>query len=84
MGVFEVSIDTLRWATETFPDELAFGDWSVGRYVWQLSDVYRFGEPIHAKGAQGLWEWEDPWEKARAAVHKAEDQMVLDWMKGTR
>lgn len=84
VGVFQVSISALRWVNATFPDEPAFGDWSIGRYVWQLADVYRFEEPIPAKGAQGLWAWESPWEKAVAAVHKAEDQMVLDWMEGRR
>lgn len=39
--------------------ELACGDWSPGRFVWELRDVQRLAEPIPTKGAQGLWEWDD-------------------------
>jgi hypothetical protein len=37
--------------------ERAFGDFSVGRYGWFLDNVKLLPEPIPAKGAQGLWEW---------------------------
>lgn len=43
------------WATKR---ELQFGDYSPGRYAWILTDVKRPPEPIPAKGALGLWEWE--------------------------
>ena len=33
---------------------------SVQRYGIILSDVFRFEEPIPAKGAQGIWEWTPP------------------------
>ncbi len=44
--------------------EIAFGDYTIGRYAWILGDVRRFREPIPAKGALGLWEWMPPknWE----------------------
>lgn len=39
---------------------LAFGDYSVGRYIWGLADIHALPEPIPAKGKQGLWNWEPP------------------------
>jgi hypothetical protein len=38
--------------------ENAFGDYSPGRYAWLLANVRALPEPIPAKGALGLWEWE--------------------------
>ena len=38
-------------------NELAFGDYSPGRYAWLLEDI-KIIEPLAAKGALGLWEWE--------------------------
>jgi activating signal cointegrator 1 len=38
--------------------ELMFGDYSIGRYMWFLNNVVMFTEPIPAKGALGLWNWE--------------------------
>ncbi len=40
--------------------EMAFGDYSPGRYAWFLEAVERLDEPIPAKGALGLWEWPEP------------------------
>jgi hypothetical protein len=37
--------------------ERAFGDYSVGRYMWLLENVVALPAPIPAKGALGLWEW---------------------------
>lgn len=42
------------------PQEEAFGDYGEGRWGWLLRDIRRLPEPIPAKGAQGLWEWEPP------------------------
>ena len=33
-----------------------FGDYSPGRWCWELADVETFA-PIAAKGAQGWWRW---------------------------
>lgn len=43
---------------ESLPDEpeLSFGDYSVGRYAWELINIRALPEPIPAKGALGLWE----------------------------
>ena len=38
--------------------ELSFGDYSIGRYMWFLEDIKAFSEPVQAKGALGLWNWE--------------------------
>lgn len=37
--------------------ELSFGNYTPGRYAWILSDVKPLPEPVPAKGAQRLWEW---------------------------
>lgn len=37
--------------------ERMLGDYSAGRYAWQLLDLKRFKEPIKAIGHQGFWEW---------------------------
>lgn len=40
-------------------DEVEFmlGDYSKGRFAWQLELVEVFDQPIPARGALGLWEW---------------------------
>lgn len=40
--------------------EYALGDYSPGRYGWQLQLLETFDEPIPATGSQGLWDWEPP------------------------
>ena len=40
--------------------EVAFGDYEPGRYAWRLELVESFPEPIPARGAQKIWDWEDP------------------------
>lgn len=47
--------------TAEYPDpEAAFGDYTPGRFAWILADVVKLPEPIPARGALGLWEWERP------------------------
>lgn len=36
--------------------EASFGDWTPGRYAWELSGV-KMIDPVPAKGQQGLWNW---------------------------
>jgi|GEM_PF-875062 ASCH domain. len=38
--------------------EWEFGDYSIGRYAYQMKDVKRLEKPLPAKGQQGLWNWE--------------------------
>ncbi len=40
--------------------ELAFGDYTAGRYAWRLEMVEVFDPPIPVRGAQGLWWWRRP------------------------
>lgn len=40
--------------------ERAVGDWSPGRYAWQLQLVEKFDPPIPAKGEQGIFRWDQP------------------------
>jgi activating signal cointegrator 1 len=40
--------------------ERLYGDYSWGRWAWKLRDVKMLKEPIPARGAQGLWNWEPP------------------------
>jgi hypothetical protein len=37
--------------------ETAFGDYSAGRYAWELKDPVQFLNPIPYKGALSLWEF---------------------------
>jgi hypothetical protein len=41
-------------------DEIAFGDYTLGRFMWMLKDIRKLDHPIPAKGKQGLWEWAPP------------------------
>lgn len=38
--------------------EYEFGDFTPGRFAWEMTDVKQLSEPIEAKGRQGLWNWE--------------------------
>jgi hypothetical protein len=39
--------------------EIAFGDYTPGRYAWLLAHVQMLPEPIQVRGALGLWEWSE-------------------------
>lgn len=39
--------------------ELVFGDWSIGRYAWEIKNIYLLPEPIPYKGQLGLWNVSD-------------------------
>lgn len=43
-----------QWALP-LSDERAFGDFSPGRYAWNLCDVRPLPEPLPCVGARGLW-----------------------------
>jgi hypothetical protein len=50
--------------------ELAFGNYSPGRYAWQLENIRRIA-PVPAVGARGLWRIdEDTWRQLEARVIK--------------
>lgn len=52
----------LRKAMFINPNETAFGDYSDGRFAWEVVDVELLPEPIKAAGRQRLWNWEMPGE----------------------
>jgi len=39
--------------------EIACGDYSARRFAWMLDNVVMLDEPIPAKGARQLWDWDD-------------------------
>lgn len=39
--------------------EMLFGDWTPGRYAWELANIQMLSKPIPVKGKQRLWNWED-------------------------
>ena len=41
-------------------DEIALGDYTIGRYAWVLEGVDKLPRPVPAKGRQGLWNWNPP------------------------
>lgn len=38
--------------------EVAFGDYTVGRYAWGLDSLQVLATPVTAKGKLSLWEWQ--------------------------
>jgi len=41
-------------------DETLLGDYTVGRYAWELANVKQLPQPVPCRGQQGLWNWEPP------------------------
>ena len=37
------------------PDEMEFGDYGPGRWIWQLEDIQRLPEPVACPGNRTLW-----------------------------
>lgn len=59
---YAVIHDTSHGQVESFAiegKEYNFGDYTPGRYVWQLKDPILFDKPIPTKGSQGFWNWEE-------------------------
>lgn len=50
-------VPTERIVASLSAQERAFGDFTAGRWAWQLEDVQLLPEPIEAKGALSLWTW---------------------------
>lgn len=51
-------LETGHGVYEPTDQELLFGDWTPGRYAWEIINVKMLPEPIPAKGKQGIWNWE--------------------------
>lgn len=52
-------------------DELALGDYTLGRYAWKLANAQKLPEPILIAGKQGLWEWNP--DKKLSLTYKGRD-----------
>lgn len=48
---------TQQFIDQQTPEELALGNWALGRYAWELEGPLEFEEPVPCKGQQGLWQW---------------------------
>lgn len=53
----EVRINGIWRRWDITKQERAFGDYSEGRWMWFLDNIKILPEPIPAKGARRLWEW---------------------------
>ena len=51
--------------------ERSFGNFEPGRFAWILADVHRLAEPIPARGALGLWDWQPGEDVLRALEGEA-------------
>lgn len=59
LGILQECIPMTReFIAEQSPQEIEFGDWQVGRYAWRINSISRI-VPIPARGAQGVWHWQD-------------------------
>lgn len=46
-----------EWCENDIADELDMGDFTPGRWAWELTEVTEVDMPIYTKGHQGLWEY---------------------------
>jgi hypothetical protein len=54
------SVEDLWPMIKELGDEYLFGDFSEGRFAWQLDSVRELDSPITVAGKQGLWNWQLP------------------------
>jgi hypothetical protein len=48
------------WENRYLEDnEILFGDFSKGRYAWELDNVQPLTEPVYCRGRQRLWNWKN-------------------------
>jgi activating signal cointegrator 1 len=57
-GDATIAADDMRSFTPILGNEVAFGDYSAGRFAWLLADVRPLAEPIAVRGMPGLWHYE--------------------------
>lgn len=50
-----ITVHRQEWLIEP---ERSLGDFTPGRYAWLLRDIQPLDKPIPAKGALGLWNWD--------------------------
>lgn len=66
--------------------EYYFGDYTAGRWAWELANVQVLPEPVAAKGQLSLWEWNKPEEVEDKPIRfKARTHIYWeDWGQMTR
>lgn len=75
-AIVAVAVLSTVWRTEDrgahiTEQENFWGDWSPGRFAWELQDVHALPDPLPVKGRQGLWTLtEEETEKVWAQVRK--------------
>lgn len=54
-------VDCVKITADNYPDgdELYFGDYTPGRFMWWFTDIVRLAEPIPCRGAQGFFNLPD-------------------------
>ena len=52
-------LETDHGVYEPTDQELLLGDWTPGRFAWEIINIKMLPEPIPAKGKQGLWNWKE-------------------------
>ncbi|MFY9223230.1 MAG: 2-oxoglutarate dehydrogenase E1 [Blastocatellia bacterium] len=50
--------------------ELAFGDYSYGRWAWEFKDVVQLEKPIEIAGSLGLWELPEDIEEQILGIYR--------------
>lgn len=64
-----VGLTAIEWAMGRYGiAELELGDYSAGRYVWRLANVWRLEAPAPASGRLGVWTWRPPADLRLARV----------------
>jgi len=53
------SVQCIKITQENIPDypERAFGDYTPGRYMWQMEGLNILPWPVMIQGKQGVWNW---------------------------
>jgi hypothetical protein len=76
-----VWLDDVQRIAPDFPAdsvERAFGNFAPGRYAWTFSQCYRLTEPLPARGALGIWDWQPPahfWQEIQAAHDRLREEV---------
>ncbi len=57
-GVVMLESERGKTHFNTSSNQFHFGDFTDGRYAWELANIKQLPQPVPAKGQQGLWNWE--------------------------
>ncbi|GHO51410.1 hypothetical protein [Ktedonospora formicarum] len=60
IGMLEEIVRTEQIVANLDASEVAFGDYTSGRYAWRFSAIYPLKTPIPVQGALWLWNWTPP------------------------